>query len=157
MDSPIYNLAGDPVAWNEYSWNGYNVNYARVVSIDNNGVETPLIFSYDDDGTLKNTGASVVQMGVNMPLYAALDDTSHSFAIELGHWENDTWTTLATSVSYGYSELQNVGYTYAPSGGEMALVNLTAWAPTSYAVPEPSSGLLLLIGASLLALKRRLR
>ena len=159
VDSPtIINLLGTEVNYDAYSWNGYNVNAARVVSIDG-GAETPLSFSYNDGGALVDTGATMVQMGVDMPLYAALPDdlSSLSFAIELGHYNDGTWTTLATSGSYGYSDLQSLGYTYTPSGGDLALVNLTAWAPTSYAVPEPSSGLLMLLGASLLALKRRRR
>ena len=54
-----------------------------------------------------------------------------------------------------YNSLQNSGYTYMSSAGDLALATLTAWAPTAYPVPEPSPGLLLLLGASLLALKRR--
>ena len=96
-------------------------------------------------------------MGVNMPLYAAMPDdpSSLSFAIELGNYNDGTWTTLATSGSLDYNSLQNSGYTYMSSAGDLALATLTAWAPTAYPVPEPSPGLLLLLGASLLALKRR--
>ena len=157
MDSPtIINLAGQEVAWNAYTWNGYNVNAARVVSMNGN-VDTPLALHYNAGGTSTDTGVSMVNMGVNMPLYAALPDdpSSLSFAIELGNYNNGTWTTLATSGSLDYTSLQSAGYTYMPSSGELALATLTAWAPTAYSVPEPSSGLLLLLGASLLALKRR--
>ena len=156
VDSPtIINLAGTEVPWNEYKWNGLDVNAARVVSMD--GDELPI--SYNSGGTLTDTGVSMVGMNVHMPLYAAMPDdpSSLSFAIELGNYENGTWTTLATSGSLDYNSLQNSGYTYMSSAGDLALATLTAWAPTAYPVPEPSSGLLALLGASLLALKRRRR
>ena len=154
VDSPtIINLAGTEVPWNEYKWNGLDVNAARVVSMD--GDELPI--SYNSGGTLTDTGVSMVGMNVHMPLYAALPDNpaSLSFAIELGNYNDGTWTTLATSGSLDYNSLQNSGYTYMSSAGDLALATLTAWAPTAYPVPEPSPGLLLLLGASLLALKRR--
>ncbi len=157
VDSPtIINLAGQEVAWNAYTWNGYNVNAARVVSMDGD-VASPLNLSYNAGGTLTDTGVSVVGMNVHMPLYAAMPDdlSSLSFAIELGNYNDGTWTTLATSGSLDYTGLQNSGYTYMPSSGDLALATLTAWAPTAYPVPEPSSGMLMLLGASLLALKRR--
>ena len=159
VDSPtIKNLAGVEVPWDEYTWNNLRVTAARVVSINGDG-ETPLNLSYDDGGTLTDAEATMVNMGVNMPLYAALPATTSelSFAIELGNYNNGNWTTLATSGSLDYNSLKNSGYTYMPSAGDLALATLTAWAPTAYSVPEPSSGLLMLLGASLLALKRRRR
>ena len=157
VDNPtIITLAGTQVPLSGYNWNGLDVTAARVVSMNGN-VDTPLALHYNAGGTLTDTGVSMVNMGVNMPLYAALPDdpSSLSFAIELGNYNNGTWTTLATSGSLDYTSLQSAGYTYMPSSGELALATLTAWAPTAYSVPEPSSGLLLLLGASLLALKRR--
>ena len=156
VDNPtIINLAGTEVPWNEYKWNDLGVTAARVVSMD--GDELPI--SYNSGGALTPTGVSVVDMNVHMPLYAAMPDdpSSLSFAIELGNYNNGTWTTLATSGSLDYNSLQNSGYTYMSSAGDLALATLTAWAPTAYSVPEPSSGLLMLLGASLLALKRRRR
>ena len=157
VDNPtIINLAGTEVPYGDYTWNGLGVTAARVVSI-NGEAETPLNLSYNAGGTLTPTGVSVVDMNVHMPLYAAIlgDPSSLSFAIELGNYNNGTWTTLATSGSLDYTSLKNSGYTY--SAGDLALATLTAWAPPAYSVPEPSSGLLMLLGASLLALKRRRR
>ena len=157
VDNPtIINLAGVEEASDVYTWNGLKVTDARVVSI-NGDKASPLTLNYNAGGTLTDTGVSVVGMGVNMPLYAAMPDdpSSLSFAIELGNYNDGTWTTLATSGSLDYNSLQNSGYTYMSSAGDLALATLTAWAPTAYPVPEPSPGLLLLLGASLLALKRR--
>ena len=148
VDNPtIINLAGTEVPYGDYTWNGLGVTAARA----------PLNLSYNAGGTLTPTGVSVVDMNVHMPLYAAMPDdpSSLSFAIELGNYNNGTWTTLATSGSLDYTSLKNSGYTY--SAGDLALATLTAWAPTAYPVPEPSSGLLALLGAGLLALRRRRR
>ena len=83
-----------------------------------------------------------------------------SFAIELGNWANGQWTTLATTGMISYNDLTVQS---AAEGGAYILTadqgynlpTFMAWTPQSYNVPEPSSGLLVLIGASLLALRRR--
>ena len=85
-----------------------------------------------------------------------------SFAIELGNWANGQWTTLATTGMISYNDLtvQSAaeGGTYILTADQgYNLPTFTAWSPESYNVPEPSSGLLMLIGASLLALRRRRR
>ena len=76
VDKPtIITFDNQTVAWDEYVWNkngtDYSVNAARVVSMNGN-VDTPLALHYNAGGTLTDTGVSMVNMGVNMPLYAAL-------------------------------------------------------------------------------------
>ncbi len=168
VDSPtIVDFEGNEMAWNAYTWsnNGttYTVNSARVVSM--NGDEaTPLVLGFADEGDFVSSGISMMPMDATyLPtdLYAVLpsDASSLSFAIELGNYNNGTWTTLATSGSLAYSSLESAeglaGYTYLTTPDGLSLTGLTAWAPQTYPVPEPSSGLLMLIGASLLALRRR--
>ena len=165
VDSPtIVNLAGTEVAWNAYTWNGYDVNAARVVSMDGGG-DTQLPLGYKNaDGTFVNMGAATLPMDsqhLPMSLYAVLPSNASelSFAIELGNYDKGTWTTLATSGSLAYSSLATAqgqtGYTYLDSSNPMSFT--VPWAPTAYPVPEPSSGLLALLGAGLLALRRRRR
>ena len=78
----------------------------------------------------------------------------YSFIVELGNIDsNDNWTTVATSAAATYSSLGNyIHQTFDINPGQIAV-----WAPTAFSVPvpEPSSGLLTLIGFAFLALRRK--
>ena len=73
-------------------------------------------------------------------------DTTKSYIIEL--FNDDTFVGQS-SVLTG-SALAS----YISSGG-MSVPTAGAWSPTSFAIPEPSSGLLMLVGCAVLALRRR--
>ena len=91
--------------------------------------------------------------------YADVTDyAGYSFTVELGNWEaaesgsEGTWTTLAVSETKSYDALAG---TYIQKWSDVAgALPVTAWHP-SFAVPEPTSGLLLVFGAAALALRRR--
>ena len=86
----------------------------------------------------------------------------YAFIVELGNisWDESSQTaswveTIADSGNpIGYSDLVTAGYIHEsfdlnPPAGQI-------WMPTQFnEVPEPSSGLLLLVGGALLALRRR--
>lgn len=77
----------------------------------------------------------------------------YSFMIELGNIDSsDNWTTVATSAAATYSSLADyIHQTFDINPG-----NVATWMPTSFqAVPEPSGGLLTLMGIALLALRRK--
>ena len=82
----------------------------------------------------------------------------YSFTVELGNITDDgnggwSWTTVAQSATETYSSLASKGYihpTFDINPSPMAV-----WNPASFAVPEPSSGLLVTIGFALLALRRK--
>lgn len=77
----------------------------------------------------------------------------YSFIVELGNIDsNDKWTTVATSASATYSSLGDyIHETFDLNPGQTAV-----WTPGSFqAVPEPSGGLLTLMGVALLALRRK--
>ena len=78
----------------------------------------------------------------------------YSFIVELGNIDSsDNWTTVATSAAATYSSLGNyIHQTFDINPGQIAV-----WAPTTFSVPvpEPSSGLLTLIGFAFLALRRK--
>ena len=78
-----------------------------------------------------------------------------SFMVELGNWENGQWVGIATSQSYTYAQLAS--HIIHDWSGPNAIPAMDAWIAENYVVPEPSSGILLLIGGGLLALRRKRR
>lgn len=77
----------------------------------------------------------------------------YSFIVELGNIDSDdNWTTVATSAAATYSSLG----TYIHEKFDVAPSSLAAWTPTQFTIaPEPSSGLLALMGFAILALRRK--
>ena len=85
-------------------------------------------------------------------------DPEYSFIVEIGYvvWDENSGTaswveTVATSAAAAYSSLgAYIHQTFDMNPGQMAV-----WTQTSFnAVPEPSSGLLTVIGFAFLALRR---
>lgn len=78
----------------------------------------------------------------------------YSFIIEIGNVTDDAWTTVASS-SATYSELIASKYIHPLS--DLDVPSPTAiWSPAQFqAVPEPSGGLLTMMGLALLALRRK--
>ena len=77
----------------------------------------------------------------------------YSFAVELGNFDSSyNWTTIAESASVAYNALG----AYTHETFDMNPSSLAVWTMDTFTeVPEPSSGLLLLIGGGLMALRRR--
>ena len=99
--------------------------------------------------------------GNQSPLFTAdysVGSPEFSFIIELGNVAGDeesgwTWTTIATSgAAESYQSLANyIHQKFDLSPGQSA-----AWTPTQFvAVPEPSGGILVVLGTAFLALRRR--
>ena len=104
------------------------------------------------DSSLSTIGKSVSKTDVSQTggftpgLYAKLasGQTYSSFVIELiseGRGVAESWI--------GYSE----ALASIESGNTWH--SITAWAPTSYVIPEPNSAMLLLLGCAVLGLRRR--
>ena len=85
-----------------------------------------------------------------------LSDTGLTFMMELGHVtlgaDGVDWTLLASSEGAALKDLVDGGHIIA---NELSAQGTFDWGGAGYAVPEPSSGLLVLIGGALLALRRR--
>lgn len=82
----------------------------------------------------------------------------YSFTVELGNITDDgnggwTWTTVAHSATETYSSLVRQGFIHPTF--DLNPSSMVAWNPGAFAVPEPSSGLLTLIGFAFLALRRK--
>ena len=138
------------------------VNYARVVAV--NGDQTVFLDLYRKDGMgdIESTGdfTDVDTMGRAGPIWANVtgyEDAAWSFMIELGNLTvsedyDQTWTAMAYSEKATYDDLKRF-----IQKGETLDPTMTPWQGGSYVVPEPTSGLLVLLGGALLALRRRRR
>ena len=142
---------------------GYTVNSARVRVDDGQNTSYLQLYAQDDGGVWQLTQYTGVWTddGEEPPTWTgtgwvpaslgSFTDSQYSFLIELGYLDGGTWTTLAVSEEASYNNLaQHI------SLGGVGTQPQVAWAPSAYfAVPEPSSGLLLATGAMLLLLRRR--
>lgn len=145
---------------------GQSINMARAVSSASpDGMYTYYMDIGITSDTMEPTGDGM-GTGTMLSYIGAFDSSTSlaglSFAIELGNWENGQWTTLATTGMISYNDLTQIasgeGGTYILTADQgYNLPTFMAWSPTSYNVPEPSAGLMMLIGAGLLALRRRRR
>lgn len=152
-DSYIYWMVGN---------DSVNYDYARVRLVDGSDNNYLSIYDsafdleyYSHDSTDPGTGVKGIEKtyvdaarGSGQGLYAALGSNplAGEFVIELYNYEN---TFVGQSVaSYNADSIYTANSLNVP--GSLALV-----APTSYAIPEPSSGLLMLVGCAMLGLRRR--
>ena len=84
-----------------------------------------------------------------------LSETGLMFAIELGNLQTDdgfNWIVLAGSAGSSLQDLIDGGHIIS---SDLSVQGSSDWKAAGYSVPEPSSGLLVLIGGALLALRRR--
>lgn len=92
---------------------------------------------------------------VSVPSTFSAESPEYSFIVEIGNVTEDEWTVIARSPSETYTSLVASRY-IIPLGDIDTPSSHAIWTPTQFqAVPEPSGGLLVLIGTALLALRRR--
>jgi hypothetical protein len=120
------------------------------------------LFGVNDDGSVSVYDGSVSlggAHGVGLPAeyfgdLSGLSGTSCSFVLELGNWANGAWTkTLFESERVSYQQLLDAGHISKWEG--TTPVYGTPWQPGTYVIPEPTSGLLFLVGGAFLLLRRR--
>jgi len=150
--------------------------YAARIRVTGGDIDEPVfLMLHLSDGTtepgelgiwLGNNGAGYWGAGVPTGNQSPVGDYAagtpeYNFIVEIGNvqWNETLGTaswieTIAASAAVPYSSLgTNIGNAF-----DMNPLDITAWTPTAFTeIPEPSSGLLLLIGGALLALRRRNR
>ena len=123
--------------------------YVPGYGVDVGGGEYGVVFS-----NIGGYWGSGVPTGNQSPLgsYSA-GSPEYSFIVELGNIDSsDNWTTVATSAATAYSDLGN----YIHQSLDVNPQSAAVWMPGSFqAVPEPSGGLLTMMGLALLALRRK--
>jgi hypothetical protein len=136
------------------------VNAARVRYQDDSGVGGYLsIYAYvpaeDAVYPTYGTGQAASVPGAYFASLSGLSGASYSYVIELGNWNNGTWTgTSMESAPASYGDLQKMQA--IASWTDKPPTYSQPWTPTHFqVVPEPNSGIMLLIGGALLTLRRR--
>lgn len=133
-----------------YTFNGHEITDAQVWMV--NGDEKTQLISYWQDGTVA-TGIKPS----DATYYIALDDMkdygAYSFYVELTGYDSavygaNTGVIGSTAEPVKYADM--AGYIT-----KSLTVPPAIWTGGAYAVPEPTSGLLMMMGLALLSLKRR--
>ena len=150
-DSYLYWMVGDT---SPYTTSNYDK--VRVKAFDDQGAVSYLNLYGPGGDSLNSTTISASDVNTvkdgGGALYALLASgtTYSSFVIELLN-DGSTPKLVAQSSALSYSEA--VANYYIETANSMSLAN--AWAATSFAVPEPNSALLMLLGCAALGLRRR--
>lgn len=137
--------------WQIDSDTGINYDYAQVVAYKNGAAEGAL--NVMNNGV--STGDSIVDpaSGAVYLDLATYGSSEYAFGVEL---LDASLNVVGNSNQVTYQDLLAAGYISnsgleAPAGGGFSY----SAAGGGYSVPEPTSGVLLLIGGALLALRRR--
>ena len=124
---------------------GVDYSYAAVCVVDSNGntiQEDGYNMWLDPIASSSSTTYTVTDLGI-------YSSSEYSFFIE---FVNSDYATLTTSETMSYTAL--AGH-LAEVGTAIPSVGFSVWVATPQAVPEPTGGLLVLLGAAMMALRRR--
>ena len=134
-----------------------DVNGARIRCETSDGTVgyLPIIGIYPSGNNITFEGGS----GSPIPggYHAALGSytgSAYSYVLELGNWSNGTWTGTKMEATAEYDYLK--GQQHIAQWENIPPSYVKPWTPTEFTVvPEPTGGLLILLGGALLALRRR--
>lgn len=146
-DSWLYWMLGDT------SGHSYDAVKVKGLTTEGDYAGASLLNLYYDSSTPLSTvnyvaGDNLTAMqSFGVGLYAQLATSSEysSFIIEL--WNDGKFVAQSETLSYA------AALAHIETGNSLA--QIAAWAPVSYAIPEPNSAMLLLVGCAALALRRR--
>ena len=136
------------------------VNYALMRVVGTEPAAYLPVVTLDDDGSvIWSSPVSSIPGEAYSTVITPYASAEYSFMIELGNWDvnSGTWTMVAMSDVKSYTQLRDGGHVGVWSGDTIDALYPEAWAVSSYTVPEPTGGMLFVIGGALLALRRRRR
>jgi hypothetical protein len=158
MVSSTQSITGTAVDGSTYTAADLGVNGARIryEGTDGSSGYLPIIGVSSSGDNYMFEGES----GVGTPggYYAALGSytgSAYSYVLELGNWADGKWAgTLMESSAAKYDQLSADRHIAEWAG--TSPIYARPWTPTEFTVvPEPTGGLLILVGGALLALRRR--
>lgn len=132
-----------------------NIPFSYAVLVGVNDTNPSQTHQYADANG--NVYQKALAGGTTTDVIASIIDSEHStgwsFYVELWNYANDTWTMTGTAGAPGtnYKTLKDNSMIRTSMSTSTALFTPTA------VIPEPTSGLLVLVGGALLALRRRRR
>ena len=136
--------------------NPLDINAIRVKAVSDE-TESYLELYAGQGTTFENLGTALAMSEdwIIEPVYAGLGSSAEGvqYMIELGNYGAGGWEALAYSSLADYSTLLASGHIQELS--PYAVPASSAWDGDAYAIPEPTSGLLLLFGCAWLALCRK--
>jgi hypothetical protein len=157
-----------------YTFNGHAVSGFNVIATTdaaytygsaNNHVLTTWTYGGPAQGYVSTDSNPTSVAAATSGAYAYLSsytDSSYSYYVEIIGYDTSTSAYSGTGGIGGIGVSEATTYTAANTAGRIATTlkdigssPLEAWTGGAYAAPEPTSGLLLLVGGALLALRRR--
>lgn len=147
-DSYLYWMVGDNHV-------DYTYSTVKVRDANNSNPNTAYLTIYNASGVEKGEsigkGTVDTYRDLDRGLYASIaslgyDPTYSSFVIEL--WNGSSFVAQSSELSYSAALAD-----YIVHNNSMTLP--TAWVASSFAIPEPNSAMLLLLGCAALGLRRR--
>ena len=146
-------IQGTTMTAKELGVNGARIRYQNGDAV---GGYLPLFGLDDNDNLVEFDGIN----GVELPAeyfgsLSGISGASYSFVLELGNWANGQWvSTSMESRPEAYDAL--VQNQHITKWNDLTPSYAKPWTPTQFqVVPEPNSGIMLLVGGALLMLRRR--
>ena len=158
-DSSSVDLYGNATTVGEYADSHDGMLFARIKAENQNTGQSSYLPFYqldDDAGVFPSQNEGLIDSWQVPPLeaFTTLEhygSVEWAFSIELGNYENDTWTSFLVSETRSYASLSEHISSWTPG---TTPIPHTPWEST-YFIPEPNAGLLMLIGIAVLSLKRK--
>lgn len=134
-----------------YTFNGHDFAYAQIKASDGNVLTSTYVDGSAIEGTINAPGKTKYVVDVS-----SYKDSSCVFYVELIGYDSAVYGSntgvigVTEENTYTYEVLKNAGYI-----GTNLISIPVAWHGGTVAAPEPTSGLLMLLGVAALGLKRR--